>query len=34
VTRFRVVSIDGAPDAALFDALWDDYAAPSDVRAE
>jgi hypothetical protein len=34
VTRFRIVSIDGAPDAALFDALWDDYATPPGVRAE
>jgi hypothetical protein len=31
VTRFRVVTIDGAPDAALFDALWDDYATPASV---
>lgn len=34
VTRFRIVTIDGAPDAALFDALWNDYAAPPSVRVD
>ncbi len=34
VTRFRIVSLDGAPDAALFDALWNDYATPPSVRAK
>jgi hypothetical protein len=34
VTRFRIVSIDGAADATLFDALWDDYATPPSVRAD
>jgi Methane oxygenase PmoA len=28
VTRFRIVSVDGPPDAALFDRLWNDYATP------
>jgi hypothetical protein len=31
VTRFRIVTIDGAPDAALFDALWNDFATPASV---
>jgi hypothetical protein len=31
VTRFRFVSTDGAPDPALYDRLWDDYATPPEV---
>jgi len=31
VTRFRVVTIDGAPDTALLDRLWNDYATPPEV---
>lgn len=31
VTRLRFVSTDGAPDAALLDRLWDDYATPPEV---
>jgi hypothetical protein len=34
VTRFRIVTIDGAPDAALFDSLWDDYATPASVTLD
>lgn len=34
VTRLGIVSIDGPPVAALFDALWADYATPPTVRAE
>lgn len=33
-TRFRIVTLDGAPDANLLDALWDDYATPVTVRVE
>ncbi len=33
VTRFRIVSVDGPPDASLFDELWEDYATPPTVRA-
>jgi hypothetical protein len=32
VTRFRFVTIDGAPDVALLDRLWNDYAKPPAVR--
>lgn len=31
VTRFRYVTTDGPPDAALFDRLWNDYATPPTV---
>jgi hypothetical protein len=31
VTRFRVVTIDGAPDADLVDRIWNDYATPPSV---
>lgn len=31
VTRFRYVTTDGTPDAALFDRLWNDYATPPQV---
>lgn len=34
VTRFRIVSFDGPPDAALLDALWNDYATPPSVSTE
>jgi hypothetical protein len=29
--RFRFVTVDGPPDAALFDRLWNDYATPPTV---
>ncbi len=32
VSRYRVVAHDGAPDAKLLDALWQDYAQPIRVR--
>jgi hypothetical protein len=28
VTRFRFITKDGPPDAALLDRLWKDYATP------
>lgn len=31
LTRLRFVTIAGAPDAALMDRLWDDYAEPPEV---
>jgi hypothetical protein len=31
VARYRVVSVDGPPDAALFDRLWRDFAQPPAV---
>jgi hypothetical protein len=31
VTRFRIVASDGAPDKALLDRLWNDYARPPEV---
>jgi hypothetical protein len=31
VTRFRFVSADGAPDKALIDRLWNDFATPPQV---
>jgi hypothetical protein len=31
ITRFRFVSLDGAPEARLLDRLWNDYATPPDV---
>jgi hypothetical protein len=34
ITRFRIVSVDGAPDAALLDRLWDDYATPPSVQVD
>lgn len=33
VTRFRIVSVDGPPDAALFERLWNDYATPPAAHA-
>jgi hypothetical protein len=33
-TRFRIITLDGTPDANLLDALWDDYATPATVRVE
>jgi hypothetical protein len=32
-TRFRLVVVDGAPDKALFDRLWNDYATPPAVTS-
>jgi hypothetical protein len=34
VTRFRIISLDGPPDADLLDALWDDYATPPEVSGD
>jgi hypothetical protein len=34
VTRFRIVTLDGPPNAALLDTLWNDYATPATVRVE
>jgi hypothetical protein len=33
-SRFRFVSIDGAPDPALLDRLWGDFVSPSEVSLE
>jgi hypothetical protein len=32
--RYRFVVMDGAPDAALLDAMWQAYALPLRVRVE
>ncbi len=34
VTRFRIITLDGAPDANLIDALWNDYATPPEVSVD
>jgi hypothetical protein len=34
VTRYRIVVIDGRPDKALLDRLWNDYASPPKASAE
>ncbi|MCC5927337.1 MAG: PmoA family protein [Bacteroidetes bacterium] len=31
VTRFRIITSDGEPDAALMDRLWSDYAYPPGI---
>jgi hypothetical protein len=34
VSRYRFVVLDGAPDAAEIDRLWNDYAFPPEIRVE
>jgi len=34
VTCFRIITLDGAPDAELIDALWNDYATPPEVSVD
>jgi hypothetical protein len=32
VSRYRIVAVDGAPDAMLYDRLWADYAEPASAE--
>lgn len=34
VSRYRILAMDGKPDAALLDQLWQDYAEPSIATVE
>jgi hypothetical protein len=34
VSRFRIITTDGAVDAALLDRLWNDFATPPDVTVQ
>ncbi len=34
VTRFRFVATDGAPDKAVFDRIWNDFATPPTVTVK
>jgi hypothetical protein len=34
VSRYRVVAMDGGPDKALLERLWEDYASPPEVSVK
>jgi hypothetical protein len=34
VSKYRIVSMDGAPDGELFERIWNDYATPPTVTVK